>query len=351
MVSKKTVRAVLLHALAWACFITYEVAVAVSMGSKARFFEFAIYYLLNICLFYFNSEVVFKLTKKPPFIIFVLIPLIILELFAYVGLSVLISWFLYRRHTGWTNNNILRDDIVRSAWRGIYFLGWSVGYWFFKRYIVINRQANELKILSLESEKRTAEMEKNLAMTQVAYLRSQINPHFLYNSLNYIYDSVQVLSPDISNSVLLLSEIMRYSLNEVGGDGKVSLDEEIAHIKRYIHLMQLRFSNELNVLFLSDCDKDCGGYIPPLLLLTFVENVFKHGDLSNVARPALIKISCREGSLHLSTANFKRKSHILSSHTGIKNAQMRLDLYYPSAHELTIIDEAEEFMVELRITL
>ncbi|MBS1527430.1 MAG: sensor histidine kinase [Bacteroidetes bacterium] len=354
MIRNKQIRVIAAHAVVWLCFITYEVSVAVTMGSKAGFWEFAVFYVLNILLFYFNSEVVFRFARNPKKVALVLIPFIGSELAVYTILSLLIGVYIYRSQNHWSQVKIVRDDTVRALWRGVYFIGLSTGYWFFKRSITVTREANRLSLLQLKAEKSKAESDKSLAITQVAYLRAQINPHFLFNTLNYIFNTVDVLSAEASSAILLLSDMMRYSLAETEDDGKVPLSEEIAHIKRYVTLTQLRFSNELFVALHIDMSEDSGSCrVPPLILLTFVENVFKHGDLTDKENPATIKVSYARGELHLSTRNLKRKSLMPpGTRIGIENARTRLNLYYQKEDfHLSVNSTLTHFFVELRILI
>jgi two-component system LytT family sensor kinase len=353
MIRAGQLRILTIHCIAWASFILYEVTVAVVMGSKAPFLDFTAFYFLDICLFYFNSDVVFRFSQTPKKVVLIVVPLVIMELAVYAVLSLVIGLFIYKSQTGWSYRKIVNDDIVRATWRGIYITGLSTGYWFFKRTVAVTKESNQFKILQLEAEKSKAETEKNLAVTQVAYLKSQISPHFLFNTLNYIYNSVEKVSPDTSKGILLLSDIMRYSLGEIEDDGKVPLNDEIAHIERYVELTQLRFSNELFISFNDINMEECRSYrVPQLILLTFVENVFKHGDLTKRDNPAIININCSEGMLHLYTSNRKRNGLIESgTRIGIENARTRLNLYYPSAFNLSLNNTSTHFNVDLRIRL
>lgn len=354
MVRNDRTKALIIHIIVWASFIFYEVTIALLMGSKAKFIDFAAFYVLAICLFYFNSDVVFRFSENLKRITLILVPLVLIELATYTVLSLCIGLFIFKSQSGWDTGKIVNDDIVRALWRGIYFIGLSTGYWFFKRTIAVTKEANRLRILQLESERSKVEMEKNLALSKTDFLRAQINPHFLFNTLNYIYNSTEKVSPEASQGILLLSEIMRYALSDTAADGKVPLDDEIAHIQRYITLTQLRFGNALFVSFKTEIAEGCRECrVPPLLLLTFVENIFKHGDLNDPGKPATININCEQQVLHLVTENAKRESKAPSDrHIGIINAQTRLNLHYSKeAFDLSLSDTLTRFIVDLRIKL
>jgi len=346
MILNRQVRTIGIHVAAWSCFIAYEVAVAESVGTHAGFMQFAVFYALNISLFYFNAEVVLRFASNLRKVAVFMIPLLLLELSIYLVLGLTIS-YIFSQHQGGYKFSHIGDDAVIALWRAVYFIGLSFGYWFYKRSMQKTREANQLKILQLESE-------KTHIATQIAYLKSQINPHFLFNSLNYIYNSVNKVSLEAGAEIMLLSEIMRYSLKDGQPDGKVFLYEEIAQIKRYVQLMQLRFSNKLFlILTLPERIEDNPCRIPPLILLTFVENIFKHADLSDEAEPALIAIACDNDELKMRTQNKKRKKRVeTGTKIGIHNAKTRLNLHYLSnSFDLTISDSLTHFSVNLRISL
>src|SRR5579872_6228224 len=213
MIRNGQMKTVSIHAIAWALFITYEVLVTIVMGGKFYFRDYVFFYTLNICLFYFNADVVFRYASNLKNIAFVIVPLVILELTVYVILGETFNHILNEDPKGWS---AFWNDALKALWRAIYFVGLSTGYWFFKRTIVKTKEANKFKILQLETEATKMQIEKDLAVSRVEYLQSQINPHFLFNTLNYIYNSVEKIAPDASNSILLLSEIMHYALSEIG---------------------------------------------------------------------------------------------------------------------------------------
>jgi hypothetical protein len=140
----------------------------------------------------------------------------------------------------------------------------------------------------LEEQKMQLEVEKSQA--NFNFLKAQINPHFLHNTLNFLYAKSLPYSPELSEGILTLSEIMRYALSEGNAkDGKAPLKDEIEHVRNVIKINQLRFSNKLNVRF--DVEGVVNGAeIIPFILITLVENAFKHGDLKSNEYPIEIKL-------------------------------------------------------------
>jgi LytS/YehU family sensor histidine kinase len=201
---------------------------------------------------------------------------------------------------------------------------------------------------------RLKDLEAKQAQAELELLKSQINPHFLFNSLNSIYSLTLKKSEKSSEAVMLLSDLMRYIL-ETGKKKLVPLDEEIQFIQNYIDLEKLRLGNNFNLNY-----QVLGNlknlYIVPMILITFVENIFKHGVSSNRDKNEFnIKIEISENQLLFSSENsIVQKSNELevkAEKTGIENVKKRLELLYPNQYDLTIENNKGKFQVALQIKL
>ena len=200
----------------------------------------------------------------------------------------------------------------------------------------------------LIQQKRSAELERNLFKAKNAYLTSQINPHLLFNTLNFIYSNLYDVSKKAAEIVLLLSDMMRYSLTEIGEDGKVELSQEVDHIKNMISLNQARFNDKLQIKL--NLNGDFTVRIIPLVLLTFIENVFKHGDLSDHNNPAQINISYYNNILEFYCSNKLRKVNTKRGDAiGIENSKTRLEIAYNKNYVLTTGVEGDKFVTKLTI--
>ncbi|WP_176132919.1 sensor histidine kinase [Hymenobacter sp. CRA2] len=200
-------------------------------------------------------------------------------------------------------------------------------------------------------EQRLREQERGLLEADIAFLKSQINPHFLFNALNFLYAQVYPLSEPTAKSVLLLSDIMRYALNEGGEQGKVMLDKEIQHLRNYVALNQLRFGQQLQVRFEVQGSTQFL-LILPLVLITFVENCFKHGELFDAAHPLLVQVRVEENQLWLYTSNRKRTGPVEhSTGIGLDNTRRRLAAIYPERHQLTVHDGPDSYTTHLHLVL
>ena len=199
----------------------------------------------------------------------------------------------------------------------------------------------------LEEQKMQLEVEKSQA--NFNFLKAQINPHFLHNTLNFLYAKSLPYSSELSEGILTLSDIMRYALGPAARDGKVMLKDEIEHVRNVIKINQLRFSNNLNVHF--DVNGVVNGAtIVPFILITIVENAFKHGDLKSGEQPIDIKLEVQNGTMNFFCRNKKRPGpKEISTGIGLDNIKKQLDLTYGRNYSLNVKDETEFYTAELTI--
>ena len=347
-------RKILIHAVCWMLFISYEVGVSWYFGEHSTIFEYACFYVLDILFFYFNAHFVFfKFTPSGSFSRYIILIVAILsELTIYTYISTTLNNAFMQMRDFQVFTSIKTPVLIMSVSRGVYFLGLSIAYWAVLRTIKAVKTSQNAQLNQLRSLRENERLEKDILKLNNSYLQARINPHFLFNTLNFIFNQVEEGDPDASKNIHLLSDIMRYSLS-IEEDGKVPLYQEIDHIKRYIKLNKSRFDNRL---YLEDQITEISGgdaRIPPLLLLTFVENVFKHGDMTDVASPGIISISYKDGKLLLYTKNKKKKSRMNhGEHVGIINAITRLKNYYTKDDfDLEMKDEEAEFILNLKIQI
>jgi two-component system LytT family sensor kinase len=200
----------------------------------------------------------------------------------------------------------------------------------------------------LEQQKMQLEVEKSQA--NFNFLKAQINPHFLHNTLNFLYAKSLPFSNELSEGILTLSDIMRYALSEGNAkDGKALLKDEIEHVNNVIKINQLRFSNNLNVKF-EVSGMVNGATIIPFVLITLVENSFKHGDLKNSSSPIEIRLKVDDEQIYFFCRNKKKTGpKEISTGLGLDNIKKRLDLAYGKDYVLNIRNETEIYSTELII--
>ncbi|AOM81009.1 hypothetical protein BFS30_24995 [Pedobacter steynii] len=197
------------------------------------------------------------------------------------------------------------------------------------------------QIISLEKEK---------TQTELDLLRQQLNPHFFFNTLNNLYALSLQQSKDAPESILRLSELMRYVIYR-GKEDWVGIGEELKYIQDYIQLQQLRLRKKLNLNFLVDID-DENQPIAPLLLIIFVENAFKHGiEPAEEAAELNLLLKCKEGLLYFSCENSFELQPEKASGIGLINLKRRLALLYPDRHVLKTEINSSIFKAELHLNL
>ncbi|MEO7213498.1 histidine kinase [Mucilaginibacter sp.] len=190
--------------------------------------------------------------------------------------------------------------------------------------------------------------------TELSFLRSQINPHFLFNVLNNLTSLARKKSDQVEPAIMNLSHLMRYMLYE-SDDNRVLLDKEIAYLNSYIELQLLRFGSELKVK--ADMAGDYSAYhIGPMLLIALVENAFKHGTdtLGQTTIHIALKIPAGERKLYFSIVNEIQQQENPprpSGGIGLKNVKRRLYILYPGKHQLTTTNTGTLFSAELTIEL
>jgi LytS/YehU family sensor histidine kinase len=183
---------------------------------------------------------------------------------------------------------------------------------------------------------------------ELAYLKTQINPHFLFNTLNSIYAMALGKSEQTAAAIVRLSSMMRYVLTDAGRE-KVPLKQEIAYLIDYIELQKTRFEGTLRV-DLSINGDPADKQLVPLLLIPFVENAFKYGVNPEESSTITIRIDIRDHELALFVANKKVAPPEPSTDPGglgIKNTRQRLQMLYPGQHTLEIKDDNKDFTVSL----
>ena len=200
---------------------------------------------------------------------------------------------------------------------------------------------NENVQKNLVSEKREMELQ---------FLKSQLNPHFLFNSLNNIYSLAYQKSDKTADAILKLSEIMRYMIYE-SNDSWVSLRKEIDYVQSFIELQKLRFKDGASVEMTLQGEID-NQQIVPLILISFVENAFKHGVANDPLDPIKINIIANQKILHFSISN-KKNSYNKDEMGGIglNNVERRLQLLYPDRYKLNIVNSASHYTSELMIDI
>lgn len=333
-----------IHLLVWIIFILYEsIMVGLISGYFGKFGNYAVHYTINISLFYLNAHFVLPKALKNPETAFFRMPVFLgLEIIAYVLLVFSIDTLLMQ-YTDFLDIKDLKLEKTfwhRSVWRAIYFIGFSTGYYYLITYFKEKNRATELQKKNLKSVIEHQKTQNELVRAQNAFLKAQINPHFLFNTLSFIHSETQKIAPKVADSILSLSDMMRYALKNENIDDQAILTDEIEQVQNLIKLHQLRSDKQLHIQLKLKGDLNDINIIP-LILLTLAENMFKHGDLSDPVSPALIEICLCDDNLLIRTKNLiNPDKHATSFNLGLENIKRRLELKY--RHQFSFTHHTDE---------
>lgn len=348
---------VLLHMICWLFFAVYEIAFVFYMTDIAgNLINYTIYYLINICQFYIQVALMNRLLFAPKPNWGLLLVWIALLLICSTIIKGLAGSALLPVNTPLTERIKQAQrfgpiDFFRSCYFGLL----ALFYWLGGNIAVFRKKAAEAETAQYIALNEQAELTARLTRAENAYLQQQLNPHLLFNSLNFIYSRVAEHSEQASSCVLLLSDILRYTLEPSGDDGKKQLADELIEVNNLININRFRFAQGLCL----NChiSEAAGSWrIIPLILLTLTENIFKHGQLLDPENPGSITIAVNDqGKLHYHSANLKKrvtfKTGTPDTGIGMQNVRIRLDQYYPGRYQMVINEDPQSYHVNLTIEL
>lgn len=207
---------------------------------------------------------------------------------------------------------------------------------------------------ALQKQREMQQLKDAVKESELEYLRSQINPHFLFNNLNNLYAHAMEHSPKTPEIILELSSVLRYMLYDCK-EKFVPLTKEIEQMKNYIGLNELQIEGRGTVNFKAE-ELPSAFKIAPLILMVFIENAFKHSASSQTEKIDIaISLDVTEnGVLQFNCTNTygpSSNTDSLDKGIGLENVRKRLELLYPDAHELSINDKAGHYVVELNMEL
>jgi LytS/YehU family sensor histidine kinase len=203
------------------------------------------------------------------------------------------------------------------------------------------------------NELQKKELVKDHFETELMFLKSQVNPHFLFNTLNSIYSMAVKKSDKTADTIVKLSSLIRYMLYDSNND-LVELEEELMYIRNYIELQSIRLHDDVSLQFQIEGRAE-GKLIAPMLLVPLIENAFKHGIDYTVKSYVYINITVVNDELSLRIKNSKNKQNTeqadKNSGIGLKNVKRRLELVYPDRHVLDINESDDLYDVSLTLNL
>ena len=336
-------RLIILHASFWAVYITFFVYVRSSFQQApdinwprifiiAAIHIFPAMILSYVTYFYFLPKFLFK--KKVVLFILVFVAALILMVYSRIQLERYVV-------DGFTH---------KEAY--LYRPRFTVQSFFSYLSIVLFVSLMRFAVDWLDLQTTRKEIEKEKLTAELNFLKAQVNPHFLFNTLNNLYYLAYSKSENTTEVIEKLSLMMRYMIYD-SNYPKVPLSKEIDYMKNYISLEKMRLSDKVDIQFSLDGEAD-SIMITPLILITFLENAFKHG-VTNTSRESFVNVclKCTSQQLHFKVVNSKPPVSKVEEKSGIglQNVKRRLELSYPGAYNLIMNDLPHEYNVQLDLTL
>ena len=294
-------------------------------------------YLVNcfswICLFYVNSYILIpKLIYKKKYLEYTL------SLIPVFFVLFLLNWLSFKL--------LLPQHTFR--------IGGFVFFYIFPCLFILTCSMTYIMFRDrLRSERRAKEKETENLKTELAFLRSQVSPHFMFNVLNNMVSLARKKSEQLEPSLIKLSSLLRYMLYETDEE-KVLLEREVEYLQSYIDLQKQRFGSKVRVnLCIEEFDKSY--LIEPMLLIPFVENAFKHGTGRLPNAEINIELKAKNNLLQFMVSNYydstTQEIKDKTSGIGLQNVRRRLNLLYGNEHTLLITNKENRFSVSLQLNL
>ncbi len=329
------------HVVFWVCYYSWYsyfiIYTTYQIKAPVFYLQIMLYYPFDICLVYFNFYILMpRLLKTKKYI-----------------------WYLLAVFLG-----VFADACIDAALRQLYNhfgsqlfpkapffdLASFTGAMAARFYLLGLTSAIHLAKEWITNQKLQGEREKLYLQTELNFLKTQINPHFFFNTLNNLYSLALNRSEQTPEVILKLSHLMSYMLYE-SNEARVSLEKEINYLQNYLDLEKLRFGKRLTIDFEIEGNME-GVLIPPMILILFVENCFKHGLKDNIDQLRVdILLKVETGWLFFSIKN-PVSAYIAStgvSGIGLKNVKRRLDLLFNTNYVLNISDDRQKYAVSLKM--
>lgn len=339
------------------------------MTLKSFIYRFKIYHLL-FWLLLFAGWHFFRYQDYPPKSVWLItsIKVVDLAILVYITNYLLIPRILYKKRYA-LFISVLLVMIVTSSIIKMYWIGHLLNpasplniFDHFKvriydnvfPHILLVSTGIAFKLLldNTRAQKRLIEMAKEKAETELQYLKSQINPHLLFNSLNSIYFLIDKQNNVARQTLLQFSDLLRYQLYDCNTN-TIEIEKELKYLQDYVRLQQLRKNKQYDIQMNQHGDMTAFR-ITPLLLVPFVENAFKHISHHTDKRNFVeIDLSRQNGTFHFTVVNStdNHRSTEPRGGIGLTNVQRRLELLYPGKHQLQISNNEESFKIQLHLAI
>ena len=329
------------HAAVWFLLLCYFVLFALEAGwpfwfSVATQIPYWLLYMLTyycflfwVCPWWHQNRLQFFALSAAGFIGFVL---------SYVALDLIIPEYVLpgEQQPAYP----LRSHVLDAACMFM-FVKIAVLGAYFQRYSIARVKVNSKKAVEL------AQIEERLLRQELNFYKSEFNTHITFNTLSHIYAKVMD-DPEVASPVLVLSDILRYNL-KMQANQEVPIVQELSYLKSFVEIHRVLYPKlQLRFRVVGNTESVC---ILPRILISFVENAIKHGDKSNPDYPITVVLRVDE-TISFLVENRKRRnatSRVVSTRTGIRNAQRTLETFYQDCYHLDIQEDADTYRVHLTI--
>ncbi|MEP6596980.1 MAG: histidine kinase [Ginsengibacter sp.] len=327
------------HILFWVFTVLFYIYIRRYLIQKTGWDQFALDILVRngllAIVIYVNLLIVMPLFKTKNYVTVVL--LLLLLLFFYTGFKNLHDLYLYEYVVDDYEKRSYFANTYYNFSTALFYIGFSMALQFSKEWFYQREHLQKIKIENLN--------------TEINYLKAQINPHFLFNSLNTLYVQIDPQNEEAKETLEKISEMLRYQLYECNND-RIIMEKELTYIGNYIDPQRLRKESNYEITY--DYDNEVKYFeIAPLLFIPFIENAFKHlsnfNHEQNVVRVTIKKKDSKLMCTVFNTSSVTAKKSI--DGIGLKNVKRRLELLYPDRHELMINANLSSFEVILTIIL
>ena len=347
---KSKVVTIFVHLTAWVIFLTLPYIFRPRIGPEFGVNEQIIlllriisFNLFLIFVFYFHGYwMIPQLVFKKKWLIYISLQILILGTFVFF--RELLFMMSPPDHVPFQMMHVPRSEfeLFKPALGDSIFL-----------YFVIVIISGGVRIVQewIKAEKRATQIETERMAMELSLLHSQINPHFLFNTLNNIYSLALIKSEMTAGAILKLADIMRY-LTEDSNSDKVALNREVDYLRHYIELQRIRLESKMKIVV--NLSGEFSKYsIPPLILMPFVENAFKYGTSSHHDTEICINLGVINDILKFKVINriYTARMKPEAKGLGISNTRQRLQHIYPGKHTLEIVDNGKIFNIFLSIYL
>ncbi|TCD29596.1 hypothetical protein EZ456_00850 [Pedobacter psychrodurus] len=338
-----------MHIILWVAYILYEILISYFAGLDLRPVYTLLSFIINASVFYAAWLSFTFIKQRSRSLLFMVIGLAVSTLLI---LSISSAFKILIETVGYHKDLALyltRYQITALLMRSLYFYLIGIGFSFAQVVAKRDKEAYEYNLEKMSMLQEQERLKNNAIQAELNLVKSQINPHFVFNTLGFLHAKTYKALPDVAKSILMLSNVMRHALTG-SEDGYSTLESELNYIHDFIRIHDER-NESLSMQYKLETNTGNKKVIS-LILITLVENIFKHGVIKDPAKAAILNIEVIDHNLHFYSFNYKNNNKkVHSNKIGIEYVKQRLNELYPNNHLLTISETEETYECKLNFPL